>query len=91
MSARAAFLSRPATEEEQRPRTAISQSALVNRKGQESVFLVQGNRATETPVRLGAAMGDMLEVLEGVKAGDRVVLNPSDRLRHGSKIKIEEQ
>jgi len=91
MSARAAFLSRPATEEEQRPRTAISQAALVDRKDKESVFLVQGNRATETPVRLGAAMGDMLEVLEGVKAGDRVVLNPSDRLRHGSKIKIEEQ
>ena len=91
MSARAAFLSRPATEEEQRPRTAISKSALVNRKGKESVFLVQGNRATETPVRLGAEMGDMVQVLEGVKAGDKVVLNPSDRLKHGSKIKIDEK
>jgi len=91
MSARVAFLSRPATEEEQRPRTAISKSALVNRKGNESVFLIEGKRATETPVRLGVAMGDMVEILEGVQAGDRVVLNPPDRLRPGSKIKIEEE
>jgi multidrug efflux pump subunit AcrA (membrane-fusion protein) len=36
-------------------------------------------------------MGDMVEILEGVKLGDRVVLNPSDRLRNGSRIKIEEK
>jgi RND family efflux transporter MFP subunit len=91
MSARVAFLSRPATPEEQRPRIAISQSAIVNRKDKESVFLIQGNRATETPVRLGTKLGDMVEVLDGVKAGDKVVLNPSERLKNGSKIKIEEQ
>jgi RND family efflux transporter MFP subunit len=91
MSAKVAFLSRPATPEEQRPRTAISQSAIVSRKGKESVFLIQGNRAAETPVRLGAKIGDMVEVLDGVKAGDKVVLNPSERLKNGSKIKIEEQ
>ncbi|MCJ7664335.1 MAG: efflux RND transporter periplasmic adaptor subunit [Desulfobacterales bacterium] len=91
MSAKVAFLSRPATPEEQRPRTAVSQSAIVNRKGKENVFLIQGNRATETPVRLGAKLGDMVEVLQGVKAGDKVVLNPSERLKNGSKIKIEEQ
>jgi RND family efflux transporter MFP subunit len=91
MSARVAFLSRPVTPEEQRPRTAVSQSAIVNRKGKESVFLIRGNRAAETPVRLGDKIGDMVEVLEGVKAGDKIVLNPSDRLKNGSKIKIEEQ
>jgi multidrug efflux pump subunit AcrA (membrane-fusion protein) len=42
-------------------------------------------------VRLGDKIGDMVEVLEGVKAGDKIVLNPSDRLKNGSKIKIEEQ
>jgi RND family efflux transporter MFP subunit len=91
MSAKVAFLSRPATPEEQRPRTAVSQTAIVSRKGKESVFLIQGNRATETQVRLGAKIGDMVEVLDGVKAGDKVVLNPSERLKNGSKIKIEEQ
>jgi multidrug efflux pump subunit AcrA (membrane-fusion protein) len=91
MSAKVAFLSRTATPEEQRPRTAVSQSAIVNRKGKESIFLIRGNKAAETPVRLGDKIGDMVEVLEGVKAGDKIVLNPSDRLKNGSKIKIEEQ
>jgi len=91
MSAKVAFLSRAATSEEQRPRTAVSQSALVNRKGKENVFLIRGNKAAETPVRLGDKIGDMVEVLEGVKAGDKIVLNPSERLKNGSKIKIEEQ
>jgi RND family efflux transporter MFP subunit len=91
MSAKVAFLSRPVTPEEQRPRIAVSQSAIVNRKGRESLFLIQGNKAAETPVRLGDKIGDMVEVLEGVKAGDKIVLNPTDRLKNGSKIKIEEQ
>ncbi len=91
MSAKVAFLSRPATPEEQRPRTAISQSAIVNRKGKTSVFLLQGNRVTEAPVRLGPALGDMLEVLEGVKAGDTVVLNPPNTLRDGSRVKVAEE
>jgi RND family efflux transporter MFP subunit len=91
MSAKVAFLSRPVTGEEKKPRTALNQTALVNRKGGKVVFLVKGNRGVETPVSLGGPMGDMVEVLEGVKVGDQVVLNPSDRLKNGLKIKIEEK
>jgi multidrug efflux pump subunit AcrA (membrane-fusion protein) len=91
MSAKVAFLSRPVTGEEKKPRTALNQVALVKREGKKVVFLVNGGRALETPVSLGEPMGDMVEVLEGVKVGDRVVLNPSDRLRNGSKIKLEEK
>jgi RND family efflux transporter MFP subunit len=91
MSAKVAFLSRQATAEEQRPRTAISQSSLVPKNGSERVFLVKDNRVVETPVSLGMRMGDMIEVLSGVKPGDQVVLNPSARLTNGSKIKVPEK
>ena len=91
MSAKVAFLSRPATGEEKRPRTALNQAALVNRKERKIVFLVKGDKVVETPVSLGSPIGDMVEVLEGVKVGDQVVLNSSDRLENGSKIKIEEK
>jgi RND family efflux transporter MFP subunit len=91
MSAKVAFLSRPVKAEEEKPRTALHQAALVNRKGRKVVFLINGDRAVETPVRLGGPMGDMVEVVDGVKAGDRVVLNPPARLRNGLKIKIEEK
>jgi RND family efflux transporter MFP subunit len=89
MSAKVAFLSRPATGEEKKPRTALNQAALINRKDRKVVFLVKGDKVVETPVSLGIPIGDMIEVLEGVKVGDQIVLNPSDRLHNGSKIKIE--
>ena len=91
MSAKVAFLSRPVTGEEKKPRIALNQSAVVNRKDLKAVFLVRGNRVAETPVSLGGPIGDMVEVLQGVKVGDQVVLNPSDRLKNGSKIKTEEK
>jgi RND family efflux transporter MFP subunit len=91
MSAKVAFLARLAKAEEQKPRTALHQTALVNQKNRKAVFLIKGDRVAETPVTLGSPMGDMVEVLGGVKVGDRVVLNPPDRLNNGSKIKIEEK
>jgi RND family efflux transporter MFP subunit len=91
MSAKVAFLARRAKADEQKPRTALQQTAVVNRKGGKVVFVVREDRVVETSVTLGSPMGDMVEVLEGVKVGDRVVLNPPDRLGNGSKIKIEEK
>jgi RND family efflux transporter MFP subunit len=91
MSAKVAFLSRLVKAEEEKPRTALHQTALVNRKDRKAVFVVKEDRVVETSVNLGSPMGDMVEVLGGVKVGDRVVLNPSDRLKNGSKIKIEEK
>jgi RND family efflux transporter MFP subunit len=91
MSAKVAFLKRPATPEEQKPRIAINQSAIVNRKGKERAYLVKENKVMETPIKPGAKIGDMIEVLEGIKVGDQVVLNPPERLRNGSKIKVPEK
>jgi RND family efflux transporter MFP subunit len=91
MSAKVAFLARLAKLDERKPRTALHQTALMNRKNGKVVFLVKENRVVETPVNLGRPMGDMVEVLGGVKVGDRVVLNPADGLKNGSKIKIEEK
>jgi RND family efflux transporter MFP subunit len=91
MSAKVAFLSRSVKADEEKPRTALNQTALINRKDGKMVFLVKGDRVVQTPVSLGRPMGDMIEVLGGVKVGDRIVLNPSNKLRDGSKIKIEEK
>ena len=91
MSAKVAFLSRPVTAEDQKPRTAMNQAALVNRKDKKIVFVVKENKAVETPVTLGPQIGDMIEVLDGVKAGDQIVLNPPSRLKNGFRIKVAEK
>jgi RND family efflux transporter MFP subunit len=88
MRAKVAFLSRPVKKEEMKPYTAINRSALVTHNGLPTAFVVQGDRVVERPIRTGASLSEMVEVLEGVKAGDKVVLRPPKRLKDGARIKI---
>jgi RND family efflux transporter MFP subunit len=91
MRAKVAFLSRPLKSEEQSPRTAVIRSAIIHHGDRNTVFLVQGDRVVEAPITTGEPFGDMIEVLGGAKAGDRVVNKPPKRLKNGSKIKVAEK
>ena len=88
MSAKVSFLSRPLTPEDQKPILAVNRSALFNRDGVNLLFLIQEERIVETPVRLGAQLGDLIEIRGAVKPGEKVVIRPSSRLKAGSKIKV---
>ncbi len=91
MSAMVAFLARPVAATERKPETAISPAAVATHHGRNVVFVVKGDRAVETPVKTGAAIGDFVEIISGVKAGDKIVLKPLDKLRDGSKVKTVEK
>ena len=91
MSAKVAFLSREVMSGEGKPRTVVYPAAIVDRKDKKAVFLITDNRVIETQVSLGEKLGDMVEVLSGVKTGDRLVLKPLDRMRNGQRIKIVEK
>ncbi len=91
MSAKVAFLSRPVAKEEEKPRIAVSKAAVVQKRGTDIVYAVVNGRVVEKRVRVGEPIGDMVEVLEGVKAGERVVLNPPPALRNGLPVKIAEK
>jgi RND family efflux transporter MFP subunit len=91
MSAKVAFLERPVGPGEENTRTVLNPSSVVTRGDKTAVFVIKGGRVTETPVELGPPLGDMVEVAGGVKAGDKVVLKPSPKLKTGAKIKTAEQ
>jgi RND family efflux transporter MFP subunit len=91
MSAKVAFLSREVREDEKKPRTALNPAAITDRNGKKSVYLIKENRVVETEIALGEKLGDTVEVLSGVKAGDRVALKPLEKMRNGSRIKIAEK
>ena len=42
-------------------------------------------------VWFGATFGDKMEILSGLKAGDRVVIKPPKGLKDGLRIKVAEQ
>ena len=91
MRAKVAFLSRTLKEEEQKPRIAVNPSALVTKSTQTTVCVVQENRVIEREIKVGGKLGDMIEVLAGLEAGERVVIKPPPRLKDGAKIKIKEK
>ncbi len=90
MSARVAFLSKVVGDDERKPLLAVNRSAVISRDGRKAVFVVKGRRVEETPLRTGREFGEMVEVLEGVRQGDRIVLNPPRGFRDGSKVKLPE-
>jgi multidrug efflux pump subunit AcrA (membrane-fusion protein) len=91
MSAKVSFLQRKLSPTELKSRLAASRSALIYRNGRTFAYLLEGNRVRETPVRVGETFGDMVEILSGLKAGDRVVVNPPKGLKDGSRIKVAER
>lgn len=91
MSAKVAFLFRPLESEEQKPLTTINPDALIARNSKNFVFLIKGDRVVQTPVTTGIRIGDMIEVLDGIKLDDKVAVKPLNKLKDGSKVKIVER
>jgi HlyD family secretion protein len=90
MSAKVAFLSRPLSAGENRPRLAVAKAALVTRKGHTVALVMQGGQVKERPVTAGPALGDLMEVTAGLQEGDRVVLDPPASLDDGDRVKVKE-
>jgi len=91
MRAKVSFLSRAVKQEEEKPRTAVLKSAVINHDGKKTLFLIEGDRVVETSITLGEPFGEMVEILDGAKAGDKIVAHPPKRLRNGSRIKVAEK
>jgi RND family efflux transporter MFP subunit len=91
MSAKVAFLQREVKPEEQKPRAAVNPAAITEREGKRVAFLIKDGHVAETAVVTGIELGDMVEVVSGLKPGDKVVLRPLYKIKNGSGIKIVEK
>jgi len=91
MSAKVAFLTRELGAEEETPLTTVPTTAIVpDGESQSHIFLIQGNRAEKTAVKAGKRLGDAV-VVEGLKEGQAIVLDPPEGLKDGSRIKVLEE
>ncbi len=91
MSAKVAFLERQVRPEETKPFLAVNGESIIVRKDRKAVFLIKGNRVSETTVTTGEQIGNMVAIMSGLKAGDKIVAKPSGRLKDGARIKIVEK
>lgn len=61
-------------------------SALFHNDDGWAVFRVANGRARLSPVKIGHGNGVESEVLEGLNAGDRVIVHPGDRVKDGVRV-----
>jgi RND family efflux transporter MFP subunit len=71
------------------PAVLIPQTAVREDQGKKIVFLVKDDRLERRAVTLGATRGSDAEILGGLEAGDRVVVNGSPALRDGETVEIK--
>ncbi len=92
MGVKVRFLREPGADE---ARTAaavplVPKAAVVSADGQSYVFVVTGETVERRAVRTGGTDGDRLEILAGVRAGERVVVSPPPSLASGQPISIRQ-
>ena len=68
----------------------VHKDAIIKRANGNIVFVVKGMNATMRNVKLGRGVGNKFQVLEGLKAGDKVVVRGNERLGAGGRIKMAE-
>ena len=87
MSAKVAFLQQTVPADQRKPVTAVQPAAVVERNGRKLVFVVTDNKVQAVEVTMGGKVGELVRV-SGVKPGDRVVLNPADKLKDGATVSL---
>lgn len=70
------------------PTALVARSAVRQDGDQSVVYVVVGDRVERRAVRLGGTDGDRLEVVAGLRAGDRVVVSPPPALGDGSLVAV---
>jgi len=68
---------------------SVPKQAIVTFAGVEKVFVVDNNAARERRVKLGQDLGDRIEIVEGIAAGDRVAVSRTGKLVEGSRVRVE--
>ena len=71
-----------------RPRNIVSvhKDAVIPRGGKNIVFVANEGKADIRAIRLGSAIGNRFEVVQGLGEGDLVVVRGNERLRPGQAI-----
>jgi RND family efflux transporter MFP subunit len=67
----------------------LSYSALQYRYGVNRVFVVDNDKLIVRELKVGDRIGDRIEILSGVSAGDRVAVTDVEKLADGTKVSVQ--
>ena len=72
------------------PSVLVPKAAIRSSDGRSIVFVLRDNRVERRAVSVGLENGGQMEVLSGVSAGERVVVDGPATLKDGDKVKVQQ-
>jgi RND family efflux transporter MFP subunit len=71
------------------PRVLVPKAAVRKADGKSIVFVVKDDKIERRAISVGLEQGDQIEVISGVTAGERVVVDGPSTLKDGDKVKVQ--
>jgi RND family efflux transporter MFP subunit len=71
------------------PAVMVPKAAVKSVDGKSVVFVLNEDRVERRAIKVGLESGDQVEVLSGVHAGERVVVDGPQTLKDGDKVKVQ--
>jgi HlyD family secretion protein len=68
----------------------VARGSFVDESGGNYAYVVKDGIATKTPIRVGASSIDKVEILQGLKEGDRVVISGTDAFNGAQRVAISD-
>jgi HlyD family secretion protein len=88
MNAKVTFLE-PPTGTGGPPKVFAPKEAVFTREGQSLVYTLDGEKATARPVRLGGEADGRVEVREGLRGGELVIVRGVELLKDGQRVRVK--
>ena len=67
--------------------TTVHKDAIVMNNGKQNVYLIKNNKAVKKSIKIGRAVGDRFEVIDGLVPGDVSITRGNERLRPGETVR----
>ncbi|MGC4817891.1 efflux RND transporter periplasmic adaptor subunit [Micromonospora sp. DT63] len=65
----------------------VPASAVFSADGRDTVWVVRDGKADRAPVTVGVQGADLVQILNGVQDGDRIVVRGTDQVRDGQEVR----
>lgn len=89
MSAKVSFLERPLKQEEKEKKLILDKSFAKRENGKYFIFVVKEDRVEKRELIVEKEENRYLFVKSGINAGEKIAIQPLDKLKNGTKVKIE--
>ena len=67
--------------------TTVHKDAIVMNNGKQNVYLIKNNKAVKKSIKIGRAVGDRFEVIDGLVPGDVTITRGNERLRPDESVR----